>query len=130
MKNIIQKKKLKEFGVILGIGIPLFWGFLIPLIFGHYFKLWTFYLGLLFLLLGFIKPNLLNIPYKIWMKLGLYLGWINSRIILSIIFFVILLPISLIMKCFKYDPLKIKKRNLKTFREKRYSSNIDLKRIF
>ena len=42
------------------------------------------------------------------MKLGDYLGWINSRIILGIVFIVILNPIAFIMKLFKYDPLRQK----------------------
>ena len=34
------------------------------------------------------------------------------------------------MKLFKYDPLKIKKESLKTFREVRKDSKVDLEKIF
>jgi hypothetical protein len=39
------------------------------------------------------------------MKLGLMLGWINSRIILSIVFFVIVTPMGLLMKLLNRDTM-------------------------
>jgi hypothetical protein len=44
----------------------------------------------------------------LWMKLALGLGWINSRILLSIIFFIFLLPIAWVSKIFRKDPLLIR----------------------
>ena len=67
------------------------------------------------------------------MKLGFVLGWVNSRIILGIIFIFVLLPIALIMKLSGYDPLnKNKNKNFyeKSFRENRKQNKIDLRRIF
>jgi membrane protease YdiL (CAAX protease family) len=49
-----------------------------------------------------------------WMKLALGLGWINSRILLSVIYFVFLLPIALVSRLFTKDPLKLKSRNEET----------------
>ena len=43
------------------------------------------------------------------MDLGKALGWINSRIILGLVFIIVLQPIAFIMKSFGYDPLKLKK---------------------
>ncbi|HEY8934184.1 MAG TPA: SxtJ family membrane protein [Cyclobacteriaceae bacterium] len=48
----------------------------------------------------------------LWLKLALALGWINSRILLSILFFVFLLPIAWISKLFTKDPLLLKGRQL------------------
>ena len=41
MKNKIDKKQLKEFGLIIGIGFPLILGFLLPFLMGHNFNIWT-----------------------------------------------------------------------------------------
>ena len=49
--------------------------------------------------------------------LGNILSWINSRLILGIVF-AILQPIALIMKIFGYDPLRKKQRNNKKPSEK------------
>ncbi|MCI0557030.1 MAG: SxtJ family membrane protein, partial [Nitrososphaera sp.] len=38
--------------------------------------------------------------------IGHVLGWINSRIILGFIFYVMILPIGLIMRLFGRDPMR------------------------
>ena len=88
MEQKISKKDLREFGILIGFGFPIIIGLLIPAITGHGFRSWTIWVGFLGLIFGLISPNLLKLPYKAWMKLGYLLGWVNSRIILGIIFFI------------------------------------------
>ena len=64
------------------------------------------------------------------MLLGHVLGWINSHIILGVVFIFVLQPIAYIMRLTGYDPLKTKRKVGKTYREVRKDKNIDLKRIF
>ena len=80
--------------------------------------------------MGIIRPDYLFYPYKIWMKIGHILGWINSRIILGMVFILVLQPIALIMKFFGYDPLRRKKKEQTSYRESKEGHKIDLKRIF
>jgi len=57
-----------------------------------------------------LKP-VAKVVTKLWKYLIQALGYVNSRIILSIVFFLILFPISLISKIFrKEDSLRRKKR--------------------
>lgn len=49
-----------------------------------------------------------------WLKLALGLGWINSRILLSVIYFVFLMPIAWLAKLFTKDPLMLKGKNTAT----------------
>jgi hypothetical protein len=49
-----------------------------------------------------------------WLKLAQGLGWINSRILLSIIYFVFLLPVAWISRLFTNDPLTLRKRKTST----------------
>ena len=129
-KSSISKKQLREFGLLIGIGFPIFIGWLIPAISGHLFKTWSLWVGIPSLLLGIIKPSLLFYPYKGWMILGLILGWINSHIILGIIFLLVLQPIALVMKMFAYDPLRKNKSNEITYKEYKQNHKVDLTRIF
>jgi len=127
----ISKKKLREFGFLIGFGFPIIIGWLIPSIYGHFFRIWTLFIAIPFLTLGILKPHLLFYPYKAWIVIGLILGWINSRIILGLIFLLVLQPISLIMKIFGYDPLREKKKgNEISFRESKKNHKVDLNRIF
>ncbi len=130
MKELISKKELKEFGYIIAFGFPLLIGIIIPLITGHSLKLWTLFISIIFLILGIFKPRLLFYPYKLWMGIGDFLGFINSGIILWLVYIFVLIPIAFAMRLFGYDPLKQKTKNLKTFKEYKTNYTIDLTRIF
>ena len=64
------------------------------------------------------------------MRIGDILGFINSRIILGLVFAIILIPTSIILKIFKYDPLKISFNSKKSYFEKIKKNKIDLNTIF
>ena len=130
MHNILETKKLREFGFLIGFFFPIFLGWIIPFIQGHDFKFWTLYISIPFLIFGLIAPNALLYPYKIWMNLGKCLGWINSRLILGLVFIFVVIPIAFFMKVFGYDPLQQKKSNKVSYRELRKYSNVDLRKIF
>ena len=82
----IAKKQLREFGFLIGVGFPILIGWIMPAIGGHAFRGWTLWIAILFLITGILKPSLLFYPLKGWMALGLALGWINSRLILGLVF--------------------------------------------
>ena len=130
MKKNFSKKTLREFGLLIGFGIPFFIGWLIPFISGHGFRFWSLFIGLPLIIFGVFSPSLLFYPYKGWMALGKYLGWINSHIILGLVFLIVLQPISIIMRSLGYVPLKKINKDLISYKENRHSSIIDLKRIF
>ena len=130
MKEIISKKQLREFGFLIGFGFPIMIGWILPLLFGHEFRAWTLWIGVSGIILGLTSPRLLHYPYKIWMEIGHTLGWINSHIILGLVFIIVLQPIALIMRLTGYDPLRRHRRGEKTYRENRQNHHTDLTRIF
>ena len=130
MNEIISKKQLREFGLLIGFGFPLLIGWLLPALTGHGFRTWTLWIGIPELILGLTAPRLLHFPYKGWMALGHILGWINSHIILSIVFIIVLQPISFVMRLTGYDPLRRRRKGEKTYRENRKDLYTDLTRIF
>ena len=130
MKSEITKKQLKEFGFLIGITFPILIGFILPKLGGHPFRYWTLVFGIPFLITSLTKPILLFYPYKVWMKLGYILGWVNSRIILGLVYFIVLLPIAIIMRFIGHDPLRIKKNLNNSYREDKINHKTNLKRIF
>ena len=130
MRQAISQKKLREFGFLIGFGIPIFIGLFLPAISGHSFKVWTLWIGCPSLILGIASPRLLFYPYKVWMSIGLALGWVNSRLILGLVFLFVLQPIALIMRIIGYDPLKIKKNKKSSYREVKTNHEINLNKIF
>ena len=130
MKEIISNKLLREFGLLIGFGFPLLIGWLIPVLTGHGFRVWTLWVGFIGLLFGMTSPRFLYYPYKFWMKLGLTLGWVNSRIILGLVYIIVLLPVAIVMRLIGYDPLRTKQNGEKTYKENRKDHQTDLTRIF
>ena len=61
-----------------------------------------------FLGASFLYPPVLKPCYWIWMKIGGALGWLNTRILLSIIFYCLFTPTGLMMRLFGKDPLEKK----------------------
>ena len=130
MNNHIYQKTLREFGFLIGFIFPFLIGWILPLIGGHSFRTWTLWISIPSIILAITKPGLLFYPYRAWMKLGYILGWLNSRIILGLVFLIVLQPIALIMRIFGHDPLKTKKLAQKSYRENKTSQKINLKKIF
>jgi len=64
--------------------------------------------ALLFLVSGLLRPRLLTPVHRLWMKFGAALGWVNSRIILGVVFFVLVTPIGLVMRLLGKDPLRMR----------------------
>lgn len=67
-----------------------------------------------------------------WFKIAIALGWLNSRILLSVIYFVFLLPLAWISRLFTKDPLMLKNRKATTLfltRNHRYTKK-DLENIW
>lgn len=65
-------------------------------------------LCILFFVISLTKADLLHPLNKIWMSLGLLIGMIVSPIVLGLIFFGIFTPISLIMRAFGRDELRLR----------------------
>ena len=131
MINTIRKRTLREFGLMFSLLFPLFFGILIPNIYGHEYREWAFWVGSIFLILAIISPKILYLPYQLWMKLGFILGYINSKIIFGIIFYFVVTPIGILTRAFNYDPLNLKlSRRQKSYKEYTKEDKIDLTRIF
>jgi len=131
MSKVKSTKKLREFGILLGSFIPLIFGFVIPFLYGHGFRLWTLPIGLISLIFAFFAPQRLNFLYKKWMQLGNLLSYFNSRIVLGAVFIFILIPISLIMKVTGYDPLRLKRnKKITSYREIRKDVIINFEKLF
>ena len=130
MDKNVSKKILREFGFLIGFAFPFLLGWIIPVLGGHSFRTWTLWISFPSLILAISKPKLLLYPYKAWMKLGHILGWVNSRIILGLVYIIILQPIALIMRIYGHDPLRIKNLPQKSYREIKTNKKINLKKIF
>ncbi len=98
-----MKKEAKDLETILVIVAGL-------LVFYFLFKLEVLItISLALLVLSLASKFLRRQIAWLWMKLSEGLGWINSKILLSVIFYVFLFPIAMLFKLFNKDNLMLKK---------------------
>lgn len=98
-----DRKTLREFGLTMGailviLGSVALWRGrpAYPYLLGPGFVLWA---------LGLIIPLALRPFQKIWMAFSIIIGFFSSRLMLAILFYGLMTPMSLIMKIFGKDIL-------------------------
>lgn len=100
-----SKKELRNFGFVTGGLTPVFFGLLLPWIFEHDFPKWPWIVGTILAIWGLCLPKTIKPVFRVWMTIGNCLGWVNTRIILSIMFYLIILPAGILMRLFGKDPM-------------------------
>ena len=65
-------------------------------------------ISIIFLILGLMNSKILTPLNKIWVKFGEFLGRIIAPLVMALVYFFILTPISLIMRIFGKDLLNLK----------------------
>jgi len=64
----------------------------------------------LFAIAAIVAPRALGGIYRVWMRIGEALAWINTRIILTLIFFLVVTPTGLVMRLFGRSPIDARRR--------------------
>ena len=126
-----SRKDLKNFGFAIGfilsiIGLFLFVG-------GKDLFVYFFSIGSILIILGGIAPFILKPIYKIWMIFAVIIGWIMTRIILSVLFFSIITIIGLFTRLIGKDFLNLKSKSNESYwniRNKERELNQDYEKQF
>jgi hypothetical protein len=103
MKSGEDRKQLRSFGLLVGgifVAIAL-WPVIVR---GGPARVWALVLGIGLVIPALIAPRSLQPIYRMWMALAAVLAWINTRIVLGLIFFGLITPVGLVRRAFN-DPL-------------------------
>ena len=101
-----SRRELRQFS---GIWLPAFCGLVGGLILYHTgwlaaaIAIWA--AGAVIGTLGLIRPQAVRPIFVGWMTAAYPVGWLISRAILAAVFFLLLTPIALVLRCFRPDPL-------------------------
>ena len=115
IKNIKSgKSDLRQFGITMGIVLILFGGLFLWRDKDYY--IYLFILAAVFIISGIVVPVVLKPIHKIWMTISIILGWIMTRVILSVLFYVVITPTRCLARLFgkQFLDLKIDK-SLKSY---------------
>jgi Saxitoxin biosynthesis operon protein SxtJ len=100
-----ETKPLRSFGLMVG-GIFVLLGIWPALWRGQPLRLWSVLVGGALLALALLWPRSLAQVYRLWMAVGEVLGWINTRLILGVVFYGIFTPLGLCMRLRGQDPMR------------------------
>lgn len=112
----VSKQELRKFGFIMGGALILLFGLFFPWVFSKSIPLWPWIVAAVFILWALIHPQSMKPVYIVWMKIGGVLGFINTRIILGILFFLIFLPLGMLFKLFGKELIPSKFSDAKSYR--------------
>lgn len=105
MKPHDTTPQLRRFGLTVG-GIFAMIG-LWPVVFrGQAPRLWALVPGVVLMLGGLVLPRSLTHVHRVWIAAAEGLGWINTRILLSVVFYGLVTPMGFIMRRVGHDPMR------------------------
>jgi hypothetical protein len=106
-RQTVSKKELRHFGFMVGgafllIGLwPMFLHKELP-------RFWALAIAALLILGGGVLPRALTPLQRGWMVIGNALGWLNTRIILGLVFYGMITPMGFAMRLLGKDPLRLR----------------------
>ncbi|HHZ70687.1 MAG TPA: sxtJ [Methylococcaceae bacterium] len=138
-----QKTELRNFGLLTATLFVIIFGIGLPLLFEpessagvdlwiraqlvsfpvsqwvelYDLPLWPWFLAVFLGFWALVWPIVLYPFFRFWMALGNVLGWINTRIILGILFYFLFMPLGLVMRLFGYDPMLRKLNRQQSYRQ-------------
>jgi len=116
----MKKKKdtNRSFGILFFIvfSIISIW----PILSGGELRVWSFIVAIIFLIMGITKSRFLTPLNIAWIKFGELLGVIISPLIMGLVYFLVLLPIGILMRVLGKDLLSLKfNKNIETYWNKK-----------
>ncbi len=96
-----DKKTLRGFGYTMGIAFLVF----AVLFFLRHKPYWhvPYGLALFFFIAGALVPLLLKPVYGAWMGLAFALAWVNTRLLLLLLFVLVFTPVGLLLRLLRKD---------------------------
>jgi len=133
LKNIRKDNKaIRDFGILIGFILLIIAGIL-------FYKERESYeliilLGVTSIGIGLGKPIILKPFYSVWMYFSVVLGWLMTRLILGLLFYVVVSPIGFISRLFGKEFLELKDSSLNSsywnYKDSRRISHKDFEKQF
>lgn len=89
-------------------------------------------IGAVLMFFGAVRPQLLKWPSAVWWRFAGVLAYVNARILLTIMFSVLLVPLSLVWRAIGKDPLARRRKKFQgwTPYPARYRDRTHFERMF
>lgn len=106
--NTLDAAGYRKFGLVTSAIVVVLFGLAIPWLFSLGYPRWPWIFAGILSTWGLVAPTTLKPVYTGWMKFGHIMNWINTRLILGILFYGLILPFGVVMRLFGNDPMQRK----------------------
>ena len=107
----LDRDELRKFGLTTGAIVAVLFGGLIPWIWDFRYPTWPWIVFGVLAAFAILAPMLLQSVHRTWMRIGLAISKVTTPIILGIVFFLVIMPIGIVIRLAGRDPLR---RNLES----------------
>lgn len=97
---------LRSFGIVFGAMIAGVFGIVLPFLFTGNYPIWPWIAAVVLAAWAMIHPASLRPVYRGWMHVALVLGYVNTRLIMFILFYGLFLPFGAVMRVFGWDAMR------------------------
>jgi hypothetical protein len=104
----MDEKGLRQFGLMFAGIISVLFGIVLPFLFDYPFPWWPWIVAGVFCILALAVPKSLMQFYRLWMRFGVVMNIIMSRLILGSVFVLTVIPTGMILRLQKKDILNLK----------------------
>ena len=94
----LDRNGLRQFGLTFSAIVVCLFGFLLPWLFSAGWPTWPWLFAGVLTLASLAFPPALGPLYQLWMRFGLVMAYLNTRIILFLLYTVVFVPTGLTMK--------------------------------
>lgn len=105
MEQTIGPKQLRTFGCVLG-GIFSLIAIWPAFMHGQSPRWWSLTFAVPVVLIALVAPQRLAPIHRWWMRVGTWMGWVNTRLILAVGFFGLVTPIAVVRRIFGRDSMR------------------------
>jgi hypothetical protein len=107
----LDRDELRKFGLTTGAIVAVLFGGLIPWIWDFRYPTWPWIVFGILAAFAILAPMLLQSVHRTWMRIGLAISKVTTPIILGIVFFLVIMPVGIVIRLAGRDPLH---RNLES----------------
>lgn len=114
--DALTPKQLRSFGFTTAAIVAALFGLLLPWLFSHSLPTWPWVVAALLAGLGLALPRALTPVYRGWMKFGHVMGFINTRLLLGLVFYLLITPLGTLMRLFGWDSMRRRLQPVDSYR--------------
>ena len=114
----LDRNGLRQFGLTFSAIVVSLFGLLLPWLFAATWPTWPWLFAAILASASLVFPPVLSPLYQLWMHFGLVMAYLNTRIILFLLYTVVFVPTGLAMKVGGRDTLmrKLSRTDDKSYR--------------